>query len=400
MKSINNYDFSGKRALVRVDFNVPLNEKNEITDDNRIRAAIPTIKKIVDTGGSAVIMSHLGRPKEYKEKYSLKHIVPHLSKLTGKNVKFAPECIGEETFNMAKELKPGEIMLLENLRFFKEETQGNREFAKKLAGLGDVFVNDAFGTAHRAHASTACVAECFEEEKMFGYLMEKELKSMDKVLNRAEKPFSAIIGGAKVSEKILVIEKLLNQVDNLLIGGGMAYTFVKAKGGETGSSATEDERLEIAENLVSFAEKKGVNLVLPVDNVIADKFDNDANTKETPIDKIPVGWMGLDIGTESVELFTSVIKNSKTILWNGPLGVFEMPKFEKGTVSIAKAIAEATTNGAFSLVGGGDVVGAIKKYNLQDQVSFISTGGGAMLEYMEGKELPGIEAIRGNKINH
>ncbi len=397
MKHIDSYNFSGKRALIRVDFNVPLNEKFEITDDNRIRAAIPTIKKITGSGGASVIVSHLGRPAgSYDIKYSLKHIVNHLSELTGKKVKFGPDCIGDETLRLAKNLKPGEILLLENLRFCKSETKGDREFAKKLASLADVYVNDAFGTAHRAHASTSCVAEYFGEEKMFGYLMEKELESMDKVLHKAEKPFTTIMGGAKVSEKILIIENLLDQVDNLIIGGGLAYTFIKAGGGKTGSSSVEEDRLEIATNLISMAKEKGVNLLLPEDNLIADKLSNDANTKEVPIDEIPDGWMGLDIGIKSIEKFRSVIEKSQTVLWNGPLGVFEIPKFERGTKSIAKAISEATLNGAFTLIGGGDSVGAIKKYKLEDKVSFVSTGGGAMLEYMEGKLLPGIEAIRGS----
>ncbi len=398
MRHIDSYNFSGKRALIRVDFNVPLNENFEITDDNRIRAAIPTIKKITDSGGSAVIMSHLGRPDgSYEEKYSLRYIVPHLSKLTGKEVKFATDCIGDETVKMANQLLPGEIMLLENLRFYKAETKGDRDFAKKLAELADVYVNDAFGTAHRARSSTARVSELFAEEKMFGYLMEKELESMEKVLNKAEKPFTTIMGGAKVSEKILIIENLLNQVDNLIIGGGLAYTFIKASGGKTGSSSVEEDRIEIAKKLVSIAKEKGVNLVLPVDNVVADKLSNDSKTKEVPIDEIPDGWMGLDIGSKTIEKFTSIIKSSKTILWNGPLGVFEIEKFENGTKSIANAISEATSNGAFSLIGGGDSVGAIKKYKLENKVSFVSTGGGAMLEYMEGKILPGIEAIRGSE---
>lgn len=397
MKHINSYNFSGKRALIRVDFNVPLNENFEITDDNRIRAAIPTIKKITDSGGSAVIMSHLGRPDgSYEDKYSLRHIISHLSELTGKEVKFATDCIGNETLQMAKKLLPGEILLLENLRFYKAETKGDRDFAEKLAELADVYVNDAFGTAHRAHASTARVSEFFADEKMFGYLMEKELESMDKVLHKAEKPFTAIMGGAKVSEKILIIENLLDQVNNLIIGGGLAYTFIKASGGKTGSSAVEEDRMEIAKNLITMAKDKGVNLFLPVDNVIADKLSNGAATKEVPIDDIPEGWMGLDVGTKTIDKFKSIIKNSKTILWNGPLGVFEIEKFENGTKSIAQAISEATSNGAFSLIGGGDSVGAIKKYKLENNVSFVSTGGGAMLEYMEGKTLPGIEAIRGS----
>ena len=395
MKSIETFDFKKRRALIRVDFNVPLNDKYEITDDNRMRAAVPTIKKVLSSGGSVILMSHLGRPKGgYEEKFSLKHLLKHLSKLTGATVKFADDCIGNVPGEMAKALKPGEILLLENLRFHKEETKGNEEFASGLASLADVYINDAFGTAHRAHASTAIVAEFFPEDKMFGYLIEKELDALDKVLQDPQKPFTAIMGGAKVSDKILVIENLLDRVDNLIIGGGMTYTFIKAEGGNIGGSIVEEDKLDVARDLISKAKAKNVRLVLPVDNVVADKFDADASTRETAIDQVPEGWLGLDIGPASADEFMQVIKESRTILWNGPMGVFEMEKFERGTKSIAMAIADATENGAFSLIGGGDSVAAINKYDLADRVSFVSTGGGAMLEYMEGRELPGIKAIR------
>lgn len=395
MKSIETFDFKKKRALIRVDFNVPLNDKYEITDDNRIRAAIPTIKKVLSSGGSVILMSHLGRPKAgYEEKFSLKHLVRHISKLTGANVKFSDDCMGNVPLEMAGALKPGEVLLLENLRFHKEETKGNEEFAAELASLADVYINDAFGTAHRAHASTTIVAKFFPEDKMFGYLIEKELKSIDKVLENPRKPFTAIMGGAKVSDKILIIENLLEKVDNLIIGGGMTYTFIKAKGGNIGSSLVEEDKLEMALDLLEKAKAKNVRLILPSDNIVADKFDADASTKETEIDQVPEGWMGLDIGERSISEFSQIIKESKTILWNGPMGVFEMEKFEAGTKNIAIAIAEATDKGAFSLIGGGDSVAAINKYDLGEKVSFVSTGGGAMLEYMEGRKLPGIEAIR------
>ena len=396
MKTIENFDFKKKRALIRVDFNVPLNSKYEITDDNRIRGAIPTIKKILSSGGSVILMSHLGRPKTgYEEKFSLKHLVRHVGKLAGVPVKFAGDCIGNEPLEMAKSLKPGEILLLENLRFHKEEEKGNEEFAAELASLGEVYVNDAFGTAHRAHASTAIIAKFFPENKLFGYLIESELRSMDKVLKDSQKPFTAIMGGAKVSDKILIIENLLERVDNLIIGGGMTYTFIKAKGGKIGSSIVEEDKLDIALDLIEKAKAKNVQLILPVDNIVADKFDAEASVQETLIDQVPDGWMGLDIGPESINLISETIKKSKTILWNGPMGVFEMEKFEAGTKTIAMAIAGATAEGAFSLIGGGDSVAAINKYNLADKVSYVSTGGGAMLEYMEGRDLPGISAIRG-----
>ena len=395
MNTIENFDFKKKKALIRVDFNVPLNSSYQITDDNRIRAAMPTIKKILSGGGSVILMSHLGRPKGgYEEKYSLKHLVKHVSKLTGTSVKFASDCIGNVPTELVKALKPGDILLLENLRFHKEEEKGNEEFAEELATLGDVYVNDAFGTAHRAHASTAIIAKFFPETKMFGYLIESELASMDKVLKDPQKPFTAIMGGAKVSDKILIIENLLERVDNLVIGGGMTYTFIKAGGGSIGSSIVEEDKLDLALNIIKKARAKNVNFLLPVDNIVADKFDAAASVQKTAIDKVPEGWMGLDIGPESIEEISKIITESKTILWNGPMGVFEMEKFEAGTKSVAQAIAEATGKGAFSLIGGGDSVAAINKYNLAEKVSYVSTGGGAMLEYMEGRDLPGIKAIR------
>ncbi|MBE9510396.1 MAG: phosphoglycerate kinase [Bacteroidetes bacterium] len=395
MKTIDNYDFTGKKAIIRVDFNVPINEKLEVADDTRIKAALPTIKKILSSGGATILMSHLGRPKgEYEEKFSLKNVVPRLSELLETEVKFAKDCIGDETSKIVNELKPGDVLLLENLRFHKEEKSGEETFAKKLADLADVYVNDAFGTAHRAHASTAIIAKFFPEEKMFGYLIGNELKSMDKVLHQPEKPFTAIMGGAKVSDKIEVIENLLDKVDNLIIGGGMTYTFIKARGGKIGASLVEEDKLDMANDLIKKAEAKNVKLYLPVDNVIADKFENDAKTDETPVDEVPDGWMGLDIGQKTIEGFSEVIKHSETILWNGPMGVFEMSSFQNGTETIARIIAEATEKGAYSLIGGGDSVAAINKYNLKDKVSYVSTGGGAMLEYIEGKELPGVKAIR------
>lgn len=395
MKKFESFDFKKKKALIRVDFNVPLNDKYEITDDNRIRGAMPTIKKVLSSGGSVILMSHLGRPKTgYEEKFSLKHLVNHVSGLAGAPVKFADDCIGNVPLEMSKDLKPGEILLLENLRFHKEETKGNEEFAAELAALADVYINDAFGTAHRAHASTAIIAKFFPEDKMFGYLIEKELQSIDKVLKDPKKPFTAIMGGAKVSDKILIIENLLDKVDNLIIGGGMTYTFIKAQGGDIGGSIVEEDKLDMALDLIEKAKAKNVRLILPVDNIVADKFEADASVKETEIDQVPEGWLGLDIGERSIGEFSDIIKESKTILWNGPMGVFEMEKFQTGTKSVAIAIAEATDKGAFSLIGGGDSVAAINKYELGDRVSFVSTGGGAMLEYMEGRELPGIEAIR------
>ncbi len=394
MKTIDQLNFSGKKALIRVDFNVPLDENYNITDDNRITAALPTIKKILNDGGSVILMSHLGRPKDGPtEKYSLKHVIPHLSKLLGQEVKFADDCIGEDAVKKAGELKGGEVLLLENLRFYKEEEKGDKDFAQKLARLGDVYVNDAFGTAHRAHASTAIIAQFFPDAKYFGYVMAAELANAEKILNSAAKPFTAIMGGSKVSDKILLIEKLLDKVDNLIIGGGMAYTFAKADGGTIGTSLVELDKLDLALEIVKKAKDKGVNLYLPLDNVIADAFSNDANTNTAKTGQIPDGWMGLDIGPETVKVFSKVVAESKTILWNGPMGVFEMEKFLVGTKAIADAVVEATKKGAFSLIGGGDSAAAVSKFNLTDEVSYVSTGGGALLEYMEGKELPGVKAI-------
>ena len=396
MPDFSSYNFSGKKALIRVDFNVPLNEKFEITDDTRIRAAIPTIQKILKDGGSVILMSHLGRPKDGPtNKYSLKHLVPHLSKLlNGTKVDFADDCIGQQATEKAKALKPGEVLLLENLRFYKEEEKGDKAFAKKLAALGDVYVNDAFGTAHRAHASTAVIAEFFPAgQKVFGLLMENEVKSADKVLKNAEKPFTAIMGGAKVSDKILLIENLLERANHIIIGGGMAYTFFKAQGGKVGNSLVEEDRVQTAKELLEKAKAKNVQIHLPADSIIADKFDANANTKEAENNAIPDGWMGLDIGKKAIKEFKDVILQSKTILWNGPMGVFEMEKFQAGTKAVAEAIAEATQQGAYSLIGGGDSVSAINQFGFADKVSYVSTGGGAMLEFFEGKELPGIAAI-------
>lgn len=395
MKNIDSYNFKNKKVLVRVDFNVPLNEKFEITDTSRIDAAIPTIKKIVSSGGSAILMSHLGRPKEGPEdKYSLKHTVPYLSKQLGMPVKFADDCIGNSAKELAAGLQPGEVLMLENLRFYKEETKGDEAFTKRLASLGNVYMNDAFGTAHRAHASTAIIANFFPEDKMFGYIMENEVRSIDKVMHNAQKPFTAILGGAKVSGKIEIINNLLSKVDNLIVGGGMMFTFISALGGEVGKSLVEDELLELALNTVEGAKELGINLYLPTDAVIADKFDNAANKKIADANEIPDEWMGLDIGPESIKKFKEIIENSRTILWNGPMGVFEMENFSSGTKAIAEAVAKATQKGAFSLIGGGDSVAAINKYHLKDKVSYVSTGGGAMLEYIEGKELPGVKAIK------
>jgi len=397
MKTIDSINFSGKHALVRVDFNVPLNENFEVTDETRIKAAIPTLKKILKDGGSIVLMSHLGRPKEGPtNKYSLKHIVKNVSKLLGVEVMFTEDCIGADAFARSSSLKSGQVLLLENLRFYKEEEKGNEDFAQKLSRHGDVYVNDAFGTAHRAHASTAVIAKFFKPDaKCFGYVMANEVASINKVLNKAEKPFTAIIGGAKVSDKILIIEQLMNKANNILIGGGMAFTFVKAMGGKIGKSLCEDDRLEIAKELLVKAKQKGVNIYIPTDSIIADNFANDANKRECKINEIPDGWMGLDAGPETVKMNSEVIKNSKTILWNGPMGVFEMSSFENGTKQAANAIVEATKKGAFSLIGGGDSVAAINKYNLADKVSYVSTGGGALLEYIEHGTLPGVSAIEG-----
>lgn len=395
MKTIDSLNFQNKRALIRVDFNVPLNDAFEVTDDTRIRAAAPTIKTILAKGGSVILMSHLGRPKEGPtNKYSLKHIVSTVNKLTGAEVMFADDCIGADAFAKSAALKPGQVLLLENLRFYKEEEKGDVAFAEKLSKHGDIYVNDAFGTAHRAHASTAVIAQFFAAEaKCFGYVMAGEVASIDKVINGAEAPFTAIVGGAKVSDKILIIEQLMNKANNILIGGGMAFTFVKAMGGTIGKSLCEDDKLDLAKELLVKAKAKGVNLYIPVDAVIADNFANDANIKESDINSIPDGWMGLDISDKTVKTYSDVIKNSKTILWNGPMGVFEMSSFENGTKQVALAIAEATKKGAFSLIGGGDSVAAINKYDLANQVSYVSTGGGALLEYIEQGSLPGVRAV-------
>ena len=397
MADIHTYDFEGKRALIRVDFNVPLDKETmEVTDDTRIRAATPTIQHILQQGGSVVLMSHLGRPKEGPEdKYSLRHIVAHTSKVLGVPVQFADDCISESSYAMSQSLKPGEVLLLENVRFYKQETAGTESFAEALAKHGDVYVNDAFGTAHRAHASTTVIAKYFPNDKMFGFLIEAEIKSVDKVLNSTEKPLTAIVGGAKVSSKITIIERLLDKVDNLIVGGGMAYTFVKAMGGSVGNSLVEDEFLETARKIIADAKTKGVNLYIPTDTIIADKFDNDATRKEVKIGEIPTGWMGLDTGSETSKACRDILVNSRLILWNGPMGVFEMENFQQGTIDVANAIVEATAKGAFSLIGGGDSVAAINKFKLADKVSYVSTGGGAMLEYLEGIELPGIKAING-----
>lgn len=394
MKTIDNLNFSGKKALIRVDFNVPLDESFNITDDNRIQGALPTIKKILNDGGAVILMSHLGRPKDGPtDKYSLKHLVGHLSKVLNREVAFADDCIGQQAVEKAAALKNGDVLLLENLRFYKEEEKGDEAFAEKLSKLGDVYVNDAFGTAHRAHASTAVIAKFFPSAKYFGYLMAGELANAEKVLNNPERPFTAIMGGAKVSDKILLIEKLLDKVDNLLIGGGMAYTFAKAQGGNIGNSLVEADKLDLALELIAKAKSKGVNLVLPTDSVIADAFSAEANTDAANNDNIKDGWMGLDIGPAAVKQYKEVVASSKTILWNGPMGVFEMQKFEAGTKAVAEAVVEATEKGAFSLIGGGDSAAAVAKFGFEEQVSYVSTGGGALLEYMEGKELPGVKAI-------
>ena len=420
MQTLDNFNFAGKKAFVRVDFNVPLDENLNITDDTRMRAALPTLKKIIADGGSVIIGSHLGRPKKGPEdKFSLKHVVAHLSELLGQPVKFVADSIGEKVKAAVAELKPGEVLVLENLRFYAEEEgkprglaedasdeekaaakkavkASQKEFTKELASLADVYVNDAFGTAHRAHASTALIADYFTpENKMFGYLMEKEVKAVEKVMKDINRPFTAIMGGSKVSSKIEIIENLLNKVDNLIITGGMTYTFTKAQGGKIGNSICEDDKLDLALDLMKKAKEKGVNLVLAVDAKIADAFSNDANTKIVPVNQIPDGWEGLDIGPESEKIFADVIKKSKTILWNGPTGVFEFENFTHGSRSVGEAIVEATKNGAFSLVGGGDSVACVNKFGLANGVSYVSTGGGALLEAIEGKILPGIKAIQG-----
>ena len=396
MSQFSQHSFTNERALVRVDFNVPLDDKYNITDDTRIRAAVPTIKKILADGGKAILMSHLGRPKDGPtEKYSLNHLVPHLRKLLKTPIIFAEDCIGSPAEKAIAKAQPGQVVLLENLRFYKGEEKGDKAFAEKLSKLGDVYVNDAFGTAHRAHASTAVIAQFFPKDKrMFGLLMEGEVNSAEKVLHEAQQPFTAIIGGAKVSDKILIIENLLERATDIIIGGGMAYTFLKALGGNIGNSLCEDDRLDTARELCRKADAKGVRIHLPSDSIIADKFDANANDSTAPSNNIPDGWMGLDIGENACEQFTNVIHRSKTILWNGPMGVFEMAKFQRGTKGIAQAVAEATEKGAFSLVGGGDSVAAVNQFGYADKVSYVSTGGGALLEYFEGKELPGIAAIK------
>ena len=393
VKNVDSLNFAGKKALIRVDFNVPLDEQLHVSDDTRIQAAVPTIKKILKDGGSAILMSHLGRPKGGPEdKYSLKHIVSAIEAALGQKISFASDCIGEEAIQKAAQLAAGQVLLLENLRFYKEEEKGDEAFAAKLAQLGDVYVNDAFGTAHRAHASTAVIAANFSQ-KVAGYLMESELTNADKVLGNPERPYTAIMGGAKIADKILIIERLLEKVDNLIIGGGMSYTFAKAQGGSIGTSLLEADKLDFVLELMEKAKAKRVNLILPIDTVIADDFSNTANQGLVNKGEIPDNWMGLDIGPKTRELFGKVILESKTILWNGPMGVFEMESFDKGTKAIAEYVAEATRNGAFSLIGGGDSAAAVNKFGYTDQVSYVSTGGGALLEHMEGKVLPGVAAL-------
>ena len=394
MKTVKDFNFKDKRALVRVDFNVPLNENQEVTDATRIQAAKPTIINILEDGGSCILLSHLGRPKNREDKYSLRHIVHTVTEMYGVSVKFAEDCIGPAAEEAVKNLQSGEILLLENVRFYEEETQGNRDFAEKLASLGDVYVNDAFGTAHRAHASTAIIADFFPEQKCLGLLLASEIENVNKVLTDGKHPVTAVIGGAKVSSKITVIENILDQIDHLIIGGGMAFTFIKAQGGDVGGSLVEEDKQETALEILQQASKKNVQVHLPVDVIAADSFSEFANTTVEPANEIPEGWMGLDTGAETNTIFAEVIANSNTILWNGPVGVFEMEKFANGTISLGKAIADATAKGAFSLVGGGDSVAAVKQFNFTEKVSYVSTGGGAMLEMLEGKTLPGIQAIQ------
>lgn len=393
MKTINDFNFGGKRALIRVDFNVPLNDDYQVTDATRIQAAKPTIIKVLEDGGSCVLMSHLGRPKGAQEEFSLKHIVSRAEDELGIEVKFASDCIGDEAFALTSNIKPGEVVLLENLRFYEEEKKGDQPFAESLAKHGDIYVNDAFGTAHRAHASTTIIAQFFEGKKCFGSLLAKEIESIDKVMKTGEKPILAILGGAKVSSKITIIENILDKVDHLIIGGGMTYTFIKAQGGKVGDSICEDDKMDLALEILDQAKAKNVEVHLPVDVLAADDFSNTANTKILPVCNIQDGWQGLDAGPESIRQFHDIVTQSKTILWNGPLGVFEMESFSGGTIAIGNAIAEATKNGSFSLVGGGDSVAAVKQFGFQDKVSYVSTGGGAMLESLEGKTLPGIAAI-------
>tara|TARA_R110001592_G_scaffold39423_6_gene129727 strand:+ start:537 stop:1724 length:1188 start_codon:yes stop_codon:yes gene_type:complete len=393
MPTLNDFNFENKKALIRVDFNVPLNEEFKVTDATRIHAAKSTIIKILEDGGSAILMSHLGRPKGKEDQFSLRHIVKNVSKILGVHVKFVDDCVGDKVEKEVLKLKPGEVLLLENLRFYKEEESGDKKFAEQLSKLGDIYVNDAFGTAHRAHASTAVIAQFFPKKKCFGNLLAREIESINKVLKDSKKPVIAILGGAKVSSKIGVIENILDKVDHIIIGGGMTFTFVKALGGKIGNSLVEDDKQALALAILEKAKAKNVEIHLPVDAIIADQFSNDANTQVVDTFKIPDGWMGLDAGPKTSEKFAEVIGKSKTILWNGPLGVFEMEKFAKGTIELGNAIAEATKNGAFSLVGGGDSVAAVKQFGFEDKVSYVSTGGGAMLEMLEGKTLPGIEAI-------
>lgn len=416
-QSIDTYNFAGKRAIIRVDFNVPLDADFNVTDDTRIRAAIPTIKKVLAGGGSVILMSHLGRPKGAEEKYSLKHIIPTIEKLLGQKIEFANDCMGTDAAEKAAALKPGQVLLLENLRYYAEEEgkarglkedatdeekkaakakvkEAQKDFTKKLASYADAYINDAFGTAHRAHASTALIAEFFPNDKMFGYIMEGELKAIDSVLKAPKKPFTAILGGSKVSTKITIIESLMEKVDNLILGGGMTYTFMAAMGGKIGTSICEKDQFDTAKAIMEKAKKLGVNLVLAEDAKCGDKFSNDANTQICPANDIPDGWEGMDIGPKTAEKFRKVIADSKTILWNGPVGVFEFDNFAAGSKAVAEAIVEATAKGAYSLIGGGDSVACINKFGMADKVSYVSTGGGALLEYMEGKELPGVAAIR------
>lgn len=393
MKTLNDFNFKDKKALIRVDFNVPLDENFNVTDTNRIEAAKPTIDKILADGGSVILMSHLGRPKGKEEKYSLKHIVKTVSEVLGTNVKFASDCRGEVAFNAATNLQPSQVLLLENLRFYAEEEAGDIDFARELSQLGDIYVNDAFGTAHRAHASTTIVAQFFPNQKCFGLLLAKEIDSLNRVLNNSVKPVTAILGGSKVSSKITVIENILDKVDHMIIGGGMTFTFIKALGGKVGNSICEDDKLDLAIEILHKAKEKGVHIHIPVDVVAANAFSNDAETQIVDVREIPDGWQGLDAGPESLENFKKIIMDSKTILWNGPLGVFEMEKFAHGTITLGEYIAESTANGAFSLVGGGDSVSAVKQFGLEDKMSYVSTGGGAMLEMLEGRVLPGIQAI-------
>ncbi len=391
--TLDNLSFQDKRALIRVDFNVPMDADYNVTDDTRMRATLPTITKIINEGGKVILMSHRGRPKGTDESLSMKHLVSHLSTLLSKEVKFINECVGEEVVDMTNSLKSGDVLLIENLRFYKEETAGDVSFAQELSKLGDIYINDAFGTAHRAHASTAIIAQFFDKNKCFGYVMSNEIENINKVTGGAKKPFTAIVGGAKVSSKISIILRLMDEVDNLIIGGGMTFTFIKAKGGHVGNSLVEDDKLDLAIDIIQKAKEKGVNLYLPTDSVNADKFDNEAKISNSSIENIPSGYMGLDIGKETAKQFSQVVLDSSTVLWNGPMGVFEMENFSHGTKAVADALSEATQNGTYTLVGGGDSVAAINKYGLADKVSYVSTGGGAMLEYLEGKVLPGIAAI-------